>query len=142
MSPSDTRQVTQDLMAHIQKDDGSLVAHELISAYASGPGQLRDTLTHLTAEQLRARPVEGRWSILEVVRHLSDCEQFFAILPRTEDRRTRIPPNARSRRKSWRCRPETRDSGMEAVRRKGTTSTAINLMLALRFGPRRGPALT
>lgn len=78
MSPSDSRQATQALMADIQKDDGSMTAHELISAYATGPSRLRDTLTHLTAEQLRARPVEGRWSILEVVCHLSDCEQFFA----------------------------------------------------------------
>jgi hypothetical protein len=56
MSPSESRQATQDLMADIQKDDGSMTAHDLISAYASGPSRLRDTLTHLTSEQLRARP--------------------------------------------------------------------------------------
>jgi uncharacterized damage-inducible protein DinB len=32
----------------------------------------------MTAEQLRARPIPGRWSTLEVVCHIADCEQFFA----------------------------------------------------------------
>jgi uncharacterized damage-inducible protein DinB len=39
---------------------------------------LREALAGLTPAQLRARPVEGRWSTLEVVCHLADCEQFFA----------------------------------------------------------------
>lgn len=32
----------------------------------------------LTGEQLRSRPVAGKWSALEVVCHVADCEQFFA----------------------------------------------------------------
>ncbi len=65
-------------MAAAQRDDRSLSNDHLISAYESGPQQLRDAVGGLTPEQLRARPVEGRWSILEVLCHLADCEQFFA----------------------------------------------------------------
>jgi hypothetical protein len=32
----------------------------------------------MTDEQLRSRPVVGKWSTLEVVCHIADCEQFFA----------------------------------------------------------------
>ena len=32
----------------------------------------------MTVEQLRSRPVAGKWSTLEVVCHVADCEQFFA----------------------------------------------------------------
>src|SRR5207302_1843233 len=32
----------------------------------------------MSGEQLRSRPVAGRWSTLEVVCHVGDCEQFFA----------------------------------------------------------------
>jgi hypothetical protein len=32
----------------------------------------------MTGEQLRSRPVAGKWSTLEVVCHVADREQFFA----------------------------------------------------------------
>lgn len=67
-----------DPIAAAQRDDGSMTADELIAAYEAGPQRLRDAVAGLTPEQLRARPVEGRWSTLEVVCHLADCEQFFA----------------------------------------------------------------
>ena len=67
-----------DPIAAAQRDDGSLSNDDLISAYDAGPQKLRDAVAGLSAEQLRARPVEGRWSTLEVVCHLADCEQFFA----------------------------------------------------------------
>jgi uncharacterized damage-inducible protein DinB len=34
--------------------------------------------SQLPVEQLRSRPVAGKWSTLEVVCHVADCEQFFA----------------------------------------------------------------
>jgi uncharacterized damage-inducible protein DinB len=67
-----------DPIAAAQRDDGSPSNGDLISAYEAGPQQLRETVAGLTPEQLRARPVKGRWSPLEVVCHLADCEQFFA----------------------------------------------------------------
>src|SRR5690242_652758 len=78
MSQAKATQGTPDPIAAAQWDDGSMTTHALISAYESGVGQLRDAVAGLAAEQLRARPVEGRWSTLEVVCHLADCEQFFA----------------------------------------------------------------
>ncbi len=32
----------------------------------------------MTGEMLRSRPIPGKWSTLEVVCHVTDCEQFFA----------------------------------------------------------------
>ena len=78
MSRDDPPQGTPDPIAVAQRDDGSMTTSDLISAYTAGPRQLRDAVAGLSAEGLRARPVEGRWSMLEVVCHLADCEQFFA----------------------------------------------------------------
>jgi uncharacterized damage-inducible protein DinB len=78
MSQGNSSQGTPDPIAAAQRDNGSMTTDGLISAYESGPQQLRDAVAGLSAGQLRARPVEGRWSTLEVVCHLADCEQFFA----------------------------------------------------------------
>src|SRR5262249_36008464 len=51
---------------------------DLIADYEAGAALLRRSVEDMTAEQLRARPVEGKWSSLEVVCHVADCEQFFA----------------------------------------------------------------
>jgi uncharacterized damage-inducible protein DinB len=47
-------------------------------AYEAGSGFLRAAVAGLSPEHLRSRPVAGKWSTLEVVCHVSDCEQFFA----------------------------------------------------------------
>jgi uncharacterized damage-inducible protein DinB len=78
MSQGNTPQSTSDPIAAAQRDDGSMTTNDLISAYESGPQRLREAVAGMTPEQLRARPIEGRWSTLEVVCHLADCEQFFA----------------------------------------------------------------
>jgi uncharacterized damage-inducible protein DinB len=49
----------------------------LIEAYLDGPVALRRAVSDLNAEQLRARPVPGKWSVLEVVCHLVDSEQAW-----------------------------------------------------------------
>ena len=61
-----------------QRDDATLTVPDLISAYEKGVEELRLAVAGMTAEQLRSRPVAGRWSTLEVVCHVADCEQFFA----------------------------------------------------------------
>ena len=66
------------LVAHAQRDDDALSVADLISAYERGVEELRAAVAGLTGEQLRSRPVAGRWSTLEVVCHLADAEQFFA----------------------------------------------------------------
>ena len=61
-----------------QRDDNTLTVADLISAYEQGVEELRLAVAGMTVEQLRSRPVTGRWSTLEVVCHVADCEQFFA----------------------------------------------------------------
>src|SRR3954465_8289927 len=63
---------------HAQRDDNKLTTLDLISAYEKGVEELRLSVSGLTDEQLRCRPVAGKWSTLEVVCHIADCEQFFA----------------------------------------------------------------
>jgi uncharacterized damage-inducible protein DinB len=43
-----------------------------------GPAEVEAAVAGMTREQLLARPVAGKWSTLEVVGHLADCEQFLA----------------------------------------------------------------
>lgn len=49
----------------------------LIRDYLEGPHDLRRAVAGLSSEQLRARPIPGRWSVLEVVCHLADSEQAW-----------------------------------------------------------------
>jgi uncharacterized damage-inducible protein DinB len=49
----------------------------LIDAYLASLPQLRQAVADLGPEQLKARPVPGRWSTLEVVCHLVDSEQIW-----------------------------------------------------------------
>lgn len=46
----------------------------LIEQYAAGPGLLRQAVAGMSAAQVRARPIAGRWSTLEVVAHVADFE--------------------------------------------------------------------
>ena len=71
-------QVAVDPIAAAQRDDGSLGTAELMLAFESGPEAVRSSVQGMSAAQLRARPVAGRWSTLEVLCHLADSEQFFA----------------------------------------------------------------
>jgi len=49
----------------------------LIDQYAAGPVLVRQAVTGMSREQVRARPIEGKWSTLEVVCHLADFEVVF-----------------------------------------------------------------
>lgn len=64
--------------AAAQQDDLRRTPAELIAAYERGAAALRAAVTGLSAEQLRTRPVPNTWSMLELVCHVADCEQFFA----------------------------------------------------------------
>jgi uncharacterized damage-inducible protein DinB len=50
---------------------------ELIDAYLDSLPRLRRAVADLSPEQLRSRPVPGKWSTLEVVCHLVDSEQAW-----------------------------------------------------------------
>jgi len=65
-------------VADAQRDDDALTVDDLISAYEKGVEELRVAVAGMTDEQLRSRPIADKWSTLEVVCHVADCEQFFA----------------------------------------------------------------
>lgn len=50
----------------------------LIDQYASGADALRKSVAGLTREQLVAKPIEGKWSTLEVIAHIADFETIIA----------------------------------------------------------------
>jgi uncharacterized damage-inducible protein DinB len=50
----------------------------LIEQYLAGPALVRKAVAGMSSEQLKARPVPGKWSTLEVVCHLVDFEPIFA----------------------------------------------------------------
>lgn len=54
------------------------MASALIESYLDGPKQLRDGVAGLSSEQVKLRPIAGKWSTLEVVCHLADFETVFA----------------------------------------------------------------
>ncbi len=54
------------------------VINTLIAQYLDGIQLLRKSVAHLTAGQVLAHPIQGKWSVLEVVCHLSDFESVFA----------------------------------------------------------------
>jgi hypothetical protein len=50
----------------------------LIDQYAAGPESLRRSVKGLSRDQLVARPIQGKWSTLEVVAHIADFEPILA----------------------------------------------------------------
>jgi uncharacterized damage-inducible protein DinB len=50
----------------------------LIDAYLEGLEPLHKSVTGLSPAQLRAKPVAGKWSTLEVLAHVADMEAVFA----------------------------------------------------------------
>jgi quinol monooxygenase YgiN len=50
----------------------------LIDAYLGGPAQLRAAVAGMTAEQLTATPVPGKWSTKQVICHIADFEPVYA----------------------------------------------------------------
>ncbi|RMF41280.1 MAG: DUF664 domain-containing protein [Planctomycetota bacterium] len=51
---------------------------ELVDRYLAGPEQLRKVLAGMTAEQLDATPIAGKWSTRQVVCHIADFEIVYA----------------------------------------------------------------
>ena len=49
-----------------------------LDTYLAGPEDLRAAVAGMSREQLVARPIPGRWSVLEVVCHLADTDANIA----------------------------------------------------------------
>lgn len=58
--------------------DSTMDISELMNEYVAGPQQLRDAIAGMTAEQIDAAPVPGKWSTRQVICHLSDFEPVYA----------------------------------------------------------------
>lgn len=56
------------------KTYAGLDTSSLLDVYARGPERLRRALDGLSDDALRARPVAGKWSVLEVAVHVTDSE--------------------------------------------------------------------
>src|SRR5262245_17989460 len=67
-----------DYMAATQRDDESVASADKLAAYEQGIADLRSAVAGLTAEQILARPIPGKWSTLEVVAHLADTEIYYS----------------------------------------------------------------
>lgn len=52
-------------------------SHELIDAYRNGPTQVREAIAGMDAHTLRARPIAGKMSSLEVLCHIVDSDRFM-----------------------------------------------------------------
>ena len=50
----------------------------LIDDYAAGPDRVRRAIAVMSAEQLDAAPVPGKWSTRQVVCHIADFELVYA----------------------------------------------------------------
>lgn len=50
----------------------------MIDSYLAGIQTVRQAVAGMTPEQVRARPIAGKWSTLEVVCHLADFDSIYA----------------------------------------------------------------
>jgi uncharacterized damage-inducible protein DinB len=50
----------------------------LIDDYLAGPQKLREAIDGMTAEQIDAAPIPGKWSTRQVVCHIADFEPVYA----------------------------------------------------------------
>lgn len=51
---------------------------DLIAAYLAGIDTLKKAVAGMSSEQVKARPIAGQWSTLEVVCHLADFDPILA----------------------------------------------------------------
>ena len=51
---------------------------DLLDQYAAGPKLIREAVTGMTAAELDARPIPGKWSTRQVIAHLADFEPVYA----------------------------------------------------------------
>jgi len=61
----------------MELNEQSLTPGDWIEAYRQDIELLGNAVAGMSLEQLRARPIPGKWSTLEVVSHIADSEVFF-----------------------------------------------------------------
>ena len=50
----------------------------LINAYVAGPAELRAAIAGMSAAQIDAAPVPGKWSTRQIICHIADFEPVYA----------------------------------------------------------------
>ena len=50
----------------------------MIDEYLAGPQKLRDAIDGMTAEQIDAAPIPGKWSTRQVICHIADFDAVYA----------------------------------------------------------------
>ncbi|WP_020474845.1 DinB family protein [Zavarzinella formosa] len=65
-------------MQGMQQDDPTMETADIIAAYEQGIHDMRQAVEGMTADQLLARPIPGKWSTLELVSHVADTEVYFS----------------------------------------------------------------
>jgi len=65
-------------LLHTHPDDDMPSISALFEDYSEGAQLLRDAVRSTTGSDLDARPIEGKWSVREVVCHLADSEIIYA----------------------------------------------------------------
>jgi organic hydroperoxide reductase OsmC/OhrA/uncharacterized damage-inducible protein DinB len=60
----------------MQQVDKHRTTSEWVDAYVACVDQVRDAVDGLSIDEIKQRPVEGKWSILEVVCHLTDTDIY------------------------------------------------------------------
>lgn len=53
-------------------------AEELVAAFEANPRRLREAIGGLSAAELKAKPIAGKWSIQEITLHVVDTEVMAA----------------------------------------------------------------
>lgn len=64
-------------MLAMMRDDATLTPAAMLAAFTQQIAELQSAVAGMTDEQIRARPIPGKWSTLEVVAHLADTEIYF-----------------------------------------------------------------
>lgn len=68
--------LTESPVSDKESDMTSL--NDLIQSYRNGPSLLRDAISGMSAEQIDAAPVPGKWSTRQIICHLADFEAVYA----------------------------------------------------------------
>ena len=110
---------------------------QLLEAYRLGPARLRAAVAELSFEELRAHPVMGRWSILEIALHVADSELMGAVRVRmvTTQPGVRLPGYDQDR---WTVRLRHNDADAELLEETLGLFADLRAVTGRIFGAARG----
>jgi uncharacterized damage-inducible protein DinB len=69
--------LSPELRAYIRKTENYRAGREPIALMKKAPAKFARAVAGLSASQMRKRPARGKWSIIEILGHLSDTEIVY-----------------------------------------------------------------